>query len=206
LFTVPNCAEAACRPSPSGLISWWRGEGDANDSLGNNHGLLRNGAGFGAGMVGRGFYLSGADQFVLVPDGATLNLTNELTVEMWFKADDFNGRALFDKRDGVSCNYGTILDNNYGVEVYYNDPSLNAGDYPASGFEISAHPTLPGAGVFHHFGGTFRQLDPNLVELKYYLDGALVRSGTISGSLVRSANHAPLSIGAANAGAGAFFK
>jgi len=33
-------------PVPAGLISWWRAEGNALDSLGTNHGVLTNGAAF----------------------------------------------------------------------------------------------------------------------------------------------------------------
>ena len=191
----------------AGLVSWWRGDGNANDAMGNNPGQLRNGAGFAPGMVGQGFNLNGSGQHILVPDSATLDLTNELTVELWFKADDFNGRPLFDKRNGSGpCNYGAILANGIGVELYYNDPTVADGDYPGSGFEISAHPSLPSAGVFHHFGSTFRQTGANSVELNYYLDGALVRSRTIAGNLAQAANGAPLSIGTEGAGAGAMFK
>ena len=198
----------ACLPRPPGLVAWWTGDGTGNDAVGTNHALLRNGAGYAPGLVGQGFSFDGANDFVLVPDSATLDLSQGVTMELWFKADDYAvGRPLFDKRaGGASCNYGTILDSGYGIELYYNDPAVADGDYPGSGFEIATARPLPTAGVFHHFAGTYRQADSNHIELNAYVNGVLVRSATFLGSLARTMNAAPLSIGAEGAGSGAVFK
>ena len=50
-FTVigPVCAV------PFGLVSWWPGDGNANDVVSGNNGALQNGASFGAGEVGQAF-------------------------------------------------------------------------------------------------------------------------------------------------------
>src|SRR6185295_719857 len=75
-----------CVPVNSGLIAWWRGEGNANDSVGSNHGQLFGATSFAPGKVGRGFVFNGVTDFVLVPDSPSLDLTNEITMEMWFKS------------------------------------------------------------------------------------------------------------------------
>ncbi|MCX6927032.1 MAG: immunoglobulin domain-containing protein, partial [Verrucomicrobia bacterium] len=41
-----------CVPAPANLVGWWRGEGNALDQVGGNSGVLLNGAGFDAGVVG----------------------------------------------------------------------------------------------------------------------------------------------------------
>ena len=33
-----------CMQPPAGLVSWWPGEGNAQDIIGDNHGTLQNGA------------------------------------------------------------------------------------------------------------------------------------------------------------------
>jgi len=38
-----------------GLVSWWRGEGDAKDSVGGNHGTLMGDATFAPGKAGQAF-------------------------------------------------------------------------------------------------------------------------------------------------------
>ena len=48
-------AHASCTPPPSGIVSWWQGEGNANDSWGTNNGVLQGGLGFTAGEVGLAF-------------------------------------------------------------------------------------------------------------------------------------------------------
>jgi len=44
LLPVAVSFAQTCVPPPSGLISWWPGEGNANDIVGINNGTLMNGA------------------------------------------------------------------------------------------------------------------------------------------------------------------
>lgn len=67
----------------SGLVGWWRGEGDARDSVGNNHGALIGEVLFTQGKVGQGFQLNGDDQFVVVSSSPSLNATQALTLGAW---------------------------------------------------------------------------------------------------------------------------
>jgi len=69
--------------TPSGLIGWWRGNGDAMDSIGANNGILVNGAGFAPGVVEQAFVFTNLSQAVHIPQSPTLNLTNGLTLEAW---------------------------------------------------------------------------------------------------------------------------
>ena len=53
-FTVG--AQKACVQPPQGLVSWWDAEGDANDIVGTNHGILQNGTQLSAlGKLGKPF-------------------------------------------------------------------------------------------------------------------------------------------------------
>ena len=48
----------------TGLIAYYTGDGDANDSSGNgNNGILENGATFAPGFIGQGFSLDGINDF-----------------------------------------------------------------------------------------------------------------------------------------------
>lgn len=38
-----------CVPAPDGLVSWWPGDGNAEDIKGGNDGILRNSVSFAAG-------------------------------------------------------------------------------------------------------------------------------------------------------------
>jgi len=73
-----------CQAPPSGLVAWWKGEGDASDSVGGNNGTLQNSTGFGPGEVGQGFVFNGTNQFVVIPDAPSLDPTNALTLRLGF--------------------------------------------------------------------------------------------------------------------------
>ena len=76
-----------CVAPPSGLVSWWPGDGSANDLVDGNDGTLENGATFGTGKVGDGFSLDGVDDRVEIADAANLDITGPLTLDAWV---DFN--------------------------------------------------------------------------------------------------------------------
>jgi hypothetical protein len=66
-----------CVPPPSGMVAWWRGEGNALDSFGTNNGTLHNGVGFEfGGGVGWAFSFNGTNSYVEVPDSPALRVTN----------------------------------------------------------------------------------------------------------------------------------
>src|SRR4051794_6296757 len=70
-----------CAPLPSGLVSWWRAEGNATDFAGSNSGTMYGGAGFTDGRVGTAFNFFGSNGHIRVPDRPNLRFTNALTVE-----------------------------------------------------------------------------------------------------------------------------
>ena len=86
-------------PRHEGLVALWSGEGNANDSMGNNNGILKGGVGFGPGKFGQAFLFNGASSYAEVPDSPSLRLTNELTIEFWFKrlSHRANGEYILNK-------------------------------------------------------------------------------------------------------------
>jgi hypothetical protein len=92
--TVASCSAtvtpaSACYPHSSlpysNLVSWWKGDGDATDHMGNNNGTLENGAGFAVGAANDAFSLNGNNQYVLVgePVPADLQIQNAITLSAW---------------------------------------------------------------------------------------------------------------------------
>ncbi|HEV2210475.1 MAG TPA: LamG-like jellyroll fold domain-containing protein [Verrucomicrobiae bacterium] len=81
LIVQPNTTN--CTPAPEGLVSWWRGEGNADDALGVNNGTLINGVTFAPGEVGQAFDFNGGAQYVQVPNSPSLNPANAITIETW---------------------------------------------------------------------------------------------------------------------------
>jgi hypothetical protein len=96
-------APPSCTPPPSGMVSWWPGDGNATDIQGANHGTLQNGATFAPGLVGQAFDFDGVNDFVQVPNAALNNLPAG-TIDMWIfptapgGSSDFFGRTWFAKQ------------------------------------------------------------------------------------------------------------
>ena len=70
-----------------GLVSLWRADGNTLDSIGVNDGTLQGGASYGVGRIGSAFSFANqalpSNQFVGVPDSASLRITDTLTMSAW---------------------------------------------------------------------------------------------------------------------------
>lgn len=134
----------SCVAPPSGMVAWWRAEGNANDAVGSNHGALVNGAGFASGMVGQAFNLNVSTQYVEVPHATSLNPTNALTIEGWIRAD-----ALPQTPTPIILKdhpYALYLRPDGGVQFQTNSSGWNVISSPPNSFPL---------GVFVHVAGTF---------------------------------------------------
>jgi len=76
--------EPACVPPPSGLVSWWPGDGNANDIAGPNNGYLENDISFTNGEVNSAFNM-GTGGYVFVPASPSLDVGPGpgFTIEGW---------------------------------------------------------------------------------------------------------------------------
>jgi hypothetical protein len=183
-------------PAPSGLVSWWRGEGDASDSVGANNGVQVGNVQYAAGKVGQGFLLNGTNAYIRIPYSSTLSFSNALTIELWYKCADAKGGGLVNKRNNESgpINYGTLVTPGAAVGAYFNDP--NVVDSDAGGtFETSVYSPTPPAGNFHHLAVTWQQQTSNSLVVLTYIDGQLLKTRTFNANLARAVNTAPVTIG-----------
>lgn len=77
-----------CAPIPTGLVAWYRAEGDANNLTGANNGAF-GAPKYAAGKVGRAFEFDGSNE-VVVPDSAAFNLT-AFAAEAWVYPTSLDG-------------------------------------------------------------------------------------------------------------------
>lgn len=107
LLTSTHAIAQTCVKPPSDIISWWPGDVNTDDIIGENHGSLVNSAKIMPGFVGKAFDLDGTAGYIEVPHDPGLNPTNAITVTAWInhrstgyahpvvkKADQSSGYSL----------------------------------------------------------------------------------------------------------------
>ena len=114
-------------PDAGGLVSWWRAENNAYDSVGGNHGTPMNGATYDTGRVGQAFSFAGSNQYINIARSASLE-PNNITVEFRMKQ---NGEpALYTPyvaKTRASGPYGGFLFNKQGGNRISFQANINGG-------------------------------------------------------------------------------
>lgn len=176
--TFTFAAAPVCTPPPSGLVSWWPGEGSANDVMGINNGVLENGT-YTAGEVGEAFALVGMNTYVYVPASPSLNvgLSGGMTIEGWIKPTVLNTeRPVADWDNGST----------WGVQFNISSPYI-PGSGPSGAGPGCLYANLRDVnGTFHWLSSAGGLIQPNeyqYVALTYdkssgvatiYLNGVVV--------------------------------
>jgi hypothetical protein len=169
LLAGPVAAQDCVEP-PEGLVSWWPGDGNADDIRAADHGTLINGASFTSGLVDQAFSFDGVD------DGVVTTATGPLggsprTLLAWAKTGSSNQQMiLFYGGEGTGRSIRAAL--NGGVFT------------PCEGVRIS---TANGAttysartsdGNWHHYAYVIEEILPvvRVRDVKIYQDGRLLTS------------------------------
>ena len=87
LLPLAVTAQPACVSPPAGLIGWWRGEGNGNDSAGTNNAYSMPNVYFTNGIVGQAFAVETPGPYagVRIADQPYYALTNSLSIEGWIR-------------------------------------------------------------------------------------------------------------------------
>ena len=81
--TLSNFGPTVCVTPPPDMISWWPGDGNANDIQDGNNGTLQGATTFVPGEVLQAFSFDGTDDYVLVPHNANQNTGAQITLDAW---------------------------------------------------------------------------------------------------------------------------
>ena len=170
--------------APADIISWWRAESNALDSIGTNNGALTNGASYTVGEVGQSFLLNGTSGYVVIPDSPSLEPVS-VTLEAWVKIFSTNGiQLIFAKPLGS----GTF--DSYGLALSDGAPLAAICDTNGFGTFLSITNILTLA-QWYHLAYTY---DGTTDQQALYVNGTAVASGN-AGKLMSYDAH-PLLLGA----------
>ena len=168
----------SCVPVPSNMISWWRAENNALDSVGANNGTFVGAASYANGEVGQAFNLSGTN-YVSVPDSPTLNFSNAMTIECWLYRNAVVG--TWDpvvKKENIA--------NNYGYAFEFNNNNLLFWIYQGGGSPgwISSGGAVPIAlSQWYHVAAVY-----DGGNLLCYTNGCLAAAYPATGGILASTN------------------
>ncbi|TAH50331.1 MAG: LamG domain-containing protein [Chloroflexota bacterium] len=169
-----------CAGPSDGRVSCWKGDNNANDSVDTNNGTVQGGATYAAGKVGQAFSFDGVDDYVQVADHASLRPT-QFTVAGWFNATAFagqpGGNAIIAHGASGSGTLGEYHDT-YFLGFYESKPQFQTFTTVTGNHNLPGPNVIP-TGQWHHLAATFES-----GAKKLYLDGTLIASETVSGSLV----------------------
>lgn len=162
----------SCISPPSGLVHWWRGEGDGFDTVALADGVLMGGVQFAPGKVGTGFLISGGgDDYIALPQNLfPVPFSGEgntpFSFEVWFQTSS-NG-VILGQQDQAPFN--SSLGGNVPA-IYVGTNGLLYAEMFWSAAPQLISPGTVNDGQFHHvvvtYDGTVEQL---------YLDGVSIGS------------------------------
>jgi hypothetical protein len=218
LALIPLTYTAAgwcCVPPPPGMVSWWPGDGNANDIKGTNNGTPQGGVTFPPGEVAEAFGLNGVNQFVEIADnpGSGLSGMGAITLDAWILLTDISTPHLIVSKyntagglPGTESYYFGVNPNGSSAEiefVVYGTPSGNSLTY--TGGQTTNAQLTPN--TWYHVAGTWDGTTTHI-----YVNGAdqpfaPITSGTVTN--VRDTTGEPVRIGAVKSltthGIGYFF-
>jgi hypothetical protein len=94
-----------CVSSPTGLVSWWPGDGNASDIVGTSNGTAQGGVTFAPGKVGQAMSFNGTNQFVDVP---AMNLGRTFSLEFWVRPTRTANYQHLISNSFSSANFGAL--------------------------------------------------------------------------------------------------
>ena len=149
-------------PPIAGMISWWRADGTAEDSIGIHDAVVPFGTSYATGEVGQAFDFPGFGTRVRVPDSSDFILTNAFTVEGWIYPRQMTNGIIAMRGDFLpQHNSWTLhMTNNPGHLSFVIDSDTG------QSAEIQAPVQT---NQWQHFAATFNAAS----GMKLYLDGVL---------------------------------
>ncbi|MFC1576337.1 LamG-like jellyroll fold domain-containing protein, partial [Candidatus Omnitrophota bacterium] len=140
-------------------VSYWNLDGNANDSIGANHGTLEGNPTWTTGKVGDALIFDGTDDYINVGDDISLSITGDpLTISMWMETNVLPGPA-----------YNAILfgsDELYGYGFYLKKSSYELALGKVGTNEVYSADAVSDTGNWHHVAVVY-----DSDNVYFYIDG-----------------------------------
>ncbi|MBI4334667.1 MAG: hypothetical protein HY673_25720, partial [Chloroflexi bacterium] len=171
-----------CVQPPAGLVSWWPGDGNANDIQGTNHATI-SGATLTTGKVDGAFRFDGNDYWT-VPDAAGLK-PSQITVDAWIWIDQLPaGWSSPGWIADIVAKWDGSPDTGYELRLEGDKLLFGLGDgSPSYGWHGAVGDTALQPGQWYHVAGIY---DGNTI--KVFVNGVEDGNAPWGGPIVHSPN------------------
>jgi hypothetical protein len=166
------------------MVSWWPGDGNANDIQGSNTGALTGGATATAtGKVAQCFSFNGSTGYVSLGNPATLKLAGAITIDAWINPSAGPGAdqlaAIVTKWAQDPSTSATA--DSYGLWIVNRSGTLKllSALHKATGAEPTVEGGVIPLNTWSHVAMTF---DPSSGQYALYINGAQVATSTSAGN------------------------
>jgi hypothetical protein len=193
LYSTAIATVSPVDPGTTGLVAYYKLDGDAKDSAGSHHGTLTGSPGFVAGKSGQALNMTADSQYVAVAYAPDLAMST-FTVAAWINVADLDAlRAILGTRIGGDYTFdvkadSTRIHGDIGNGTVWLNTSLDIST--AQGGVINA-------GEWHHVAYV---IDNASQACYMYLDGALGSTATFSGTPMFMTSAETLGIGYCSSG------
>ena len=170
-LTVTNPVPA-CTPPPSGLVAWWRGEGNPSDSVGTNDGYFQGNNTYTAAVVGQGFAFSGQNNVTVVDSPALHGLVSAITMETWVKVNSLSINA--------NSSQATLVGkgaNSWTLNIFTPTGQIDFDTVGPSNLTLRGNKNV-NDGQWHHVVAAYDGITKNI-----YVDGVLDASVASTGNI-----------------------
>ena len=184
-ISLSGNTSANCAPQPTGIIGWYKGEGNLTDSSGNhNYNPFRFGfnnfnGSYSAGKVGQAFDFNGTSNSVYVIESPTPrnSITREISLAAWIKPTTINGQQTIVSKYDVGGNGVSFYFSANGGKLYFQVNQSNTVN-----LSYTTTNNVLTAGVYQHVAATFNSAT-QLMQI--FVNGTsvpvtLVNAGTVN--------------------------
>jgi Tfp pilus assembly protein PilE len=165
--TLTNGASTTLLDITSGLLGWWKTNGNANDSVGSGNGTVI-GATLTTGQDGAAdgaYSFNGSSNEITVPDSVPLSPTTAASVTAWAKPASIPASTKGIVSKDIS---GAIANPPYALQLIAAGFNWTIDNAANTTVTVSCSDVTPIAGTWYHLAGTF---DGSLMRI--YVNGEL---------------------------------
>ena len=184
---ITSDTNPACMILPTNAANLWRGETNADDSIGSSNGTATNIV-YVTGHVGQAFQFDGSTTGVNFGTNAGNFGTNDFTIEYWVNTTNTSrGEGMLEKRPACNMDFGASW---WGIRNGVDGkPVLEIAGASNTYYKTLTPTNSLADGLWHHVAWV-RQAR----NLSVYVDGSFHKTATTSG-IASINNTAPLNLG-----------